>query len=47
MSHGQPGEKDGGAEAGGCQPGWGARSTSGEPIAARFETVGPAKGLAP
>jgi beta-glucosidase len=33
--------------AGGCQPGWGARSTSGEPLTARFETAGPAKELAP
>ena len=33
--------------AGGCQPGWGALSTSGEPLTARFETAGPAKELAP
>lgn len=33
--------------AGGCQPGWGERSTSGEPLTARFETAGPARELAP
>jgi beta-glucosidase len=33
--------------AGGCQPGWGAHSTSGEPLTARFETVGPGRELAP
>jgi beta-glucosidase len=32
---------------GGCQPGWGARSTSGEPVTGRFQTAGPAKELAP
>jgi beta-glucosidase len=33
--------------AGGCQPGWGARSTSGEPVTARFTTFGPVKELEP
>jgi beta-glucosidase len=33
--------------AGGCQPGWGARSTSGVPAPVRFETAGPTKELAP
>jgi beta-glucosidase len=33
--------------AGGCQPGWGGRSTSGEPVTVRLSTAGPARQLAP
>ncbi len=33
--------------AGGCQPGWGTRSTSGEPVSARFVTAGTARELTP